>query len=386
MTHGIMSLENPTDLLQALLDASVEAIVVSDVDGQILLFSHGAQRLFGYSEKQAVGQNVRMLMSSHDRDSHDKYMHSYLETGKKRIIGIGREVVGRRRSGETFSLHLSVGDAISSGQHVFVAIMQDLRPRNRMRSQLSEDRRVISDLERTLATVHRSSTLGEMSAGIAHEINQPLAAMATYADAGRRLLNSESPPTDKLDYAFEQIAKQARRAGEVVARIRALSRREQTPRTVQSVNQVIEALMGLAELEARDSGAEISLQLADHLPEVKVDSVQIQQVLLNLIRNGIEAMVRPSQIAGGLQIYSEQVGEEIHVTVVDHGSGVAPDQRERIFQPFHTSKPSGMGVGLSICRTIARSHEGRLWCEENPAGGSRFVLALPIFVAKNEEG
>ncbi|MFK7955065.1 MAG: nitrogen regulation protein NR(II) [Lysobacterales bacterium] len=378
MESGIISLKNRSDLLDALLNAAVEAIVVSDADGMIALFSQGAQELFGYSEAQACGQNVSILMSDHDRHQHDGYMHQYMDTGQERIIGIGREVIGRHQSGEEFPLHLSVGDANNAGQRMFVAIMQDLRPRNRLRNDLDKERQTTLELERTLANVHRASTLGEMSAGIAHEINQPLAAMATFADAGRRLLVSSPPQLEKLDYALEQISQQAGRAGDVVERIRALARREDTPRALHDINGVIRALLALAELEARDRGAEIRLDLADHLPKPKIDPVQIQQVLLNLIRNGLEAMVRPSQISSGLRIESGVVDGEIQVAVVDHGSGVEPAERDKIFEPFQSSKPAGMGIGLSICRTIMRRHGGRLWCEENPLGGSRFVLALPL--------
>ncbi len=370
--------KDESGLLKALLDAAVEAIVISDELGEILLFNRGAHKLFGYTEEEVQGRNVRLLMADHDRAHHDRYMESYLSTGQRKIIGIGREVIGRHSRGEEFPIHLSVGHTSVDGRQLFVGIMQDLRPRNRLKSQLKEERRNISDLQQTLASVHRTSTLGEMSAGIAHEINQPLAAMSTFADAGRRLLAKDPPDAERLNYALQQIGEQARRAGKVVERIRALSRREETPRSPRQINEVIRELMELAELEARDSGTPIVLELADNLPLVDIDPVQIQQVLLNLVRNGLESMVRPSQISQGLQVISEQVEDEVRVAVVDHGTGVSEDQRERIFEPFHTSKPSGMGVGLSICRTIMRGHGGRLWCEENPAGGSRFVLALPL--------
>ncbi|MEM9181871.1 MAG: PAS domain S-box protein [Pseudomonadota bacterium] len=377
MMGEVITHKDESGLLKALLDAAVEAIVISDESGEILLFNRGAQTLFGYTEEEAQGQNVRILMGSHDHAHHDRYMESYLGTGQRKIIGIGREVAGRHRGGDELSIHLSVGHASVDGRQLFVAIMQDLRPRNQLQSELQAERRNISDLQQTLASVHRTSTLGEMSAGIAHEINQPLAAMATFADAGRRLLSKDPPDGERLNYALEQIGEQARRAGRVVERIRALSRREDTPRSTRPINEVIRELMELAELEARDSGAPIVLELEENLPPVDIDPVQIQQVLLNLIRNGLESMVRPSQISQGLYVISEQVDGEVRVAVVDHGTGVHEDQRERIFEPFHTSKPSGMGVGLSICRTIMRGHGGRLWCEENPAGGSRFVLALP---------
>ncbi|MEM6936393.1 MAG: PAS domain S-box protein, partial [Pseudomonadota bacterium] len=255
MMGEVITHKDESGLLKALLDAAVEAIVISDESGEILLFNRGAQTLFGYTEEEAQGQNVRILMGSHDHAHHDRYMESYLGTGQRKIIGIGREVAGRHRDGDELSIHLSVGHASVDGRQLFVAIMQDLRPRNQLQSELQAERRNISDLQQTLASVHRTSTLGEMSAGIAHEINQPLAAMATFADAGRRLLSKDPPDGERLNYALEQIGEQARRAGRVVERIRALSRREDTPRSTRPINEVIRELMELAELEARDSGA-----------------------------------------------------------------------------------------------------------------------------------
>lgn len=378
MVRDILSTETDSDLLKTLLDAAPEAIVVAGADGRIILFNTGAENLFGYTAEQARGQDVSMLMSDRDSASHGDYMDRYMGTGEKRIIGIGREVIGRNSAGEDFPLHLSVGDASRGDDRMFVAIMHDLTQRTQLQAELRDERAHASELERTLANVHRSSTLGEMTAGIAHEINQPLAAMSSYADAGKRLISQESPDLDKISYAFNQIAEQARRAGGVVERIRALSRQQETPRELNCINEVISALMALLEMEARQSGAPIDLKLADNLPKLYLDAIQIQQVLLNLARNGLEAMVRPSQISRGLRIETQRVGEDIHVAVTDHGTGVELDQRERIFEPFQTSKPSGMGVGLSICRTIVRGHGGRLWCEENPEGGSCFVMALPI--------
>lgn len=364
-------------LLQALVNASVDGIIVIDREGIVHLFSAGAQRMFGYRGEEVLGQNVSLLMTSEDRSHHDDYLQRYHRTGERHIIGIGREVRGRQKDGEEFPLDLSVGEATDAG--LYIGILRDLRQREHLEQLLHEEREQVRDLERSLAHVHRASTLGEMAAGIAHEINQPLAAISSYADAGVRLLSGEPVKTHRLSYALEQIGNQARRAGKVVQRMREMAGQDAAVLETVAINDLIGDLLELARLEARELDAPITLDLADNLPPVRVDPVQIQQVLLNLIRNGLEAMVKRSQARLGLKISSELVDPQtLRVCVTDHGVGVDPDQVESIFNAFHTSKPTGMGMGLSICRTIVRRHNGRLWYEPVPTGGSRFLFTLPV--------
>ncbi len=364
-------------LLEALLRAAVDAIIVITENGAVQLFNPGAEELFGYTSDEVVGCNVNMLMPDPDRSRHDGYLQRYLNTGQARIIGIGREVTAQNKRGETFPVELSVGQARLNGGKLFVGILRDLRQRDRLRSQLRDEREQVRELERSLAHVHRTSTLGEMAAGIAHEINQPLAAVSTYADGCRRLLERNRLEPDRIDLALTKIGEQARRAGEVVKRMRSLAKDQPGLLERRSINDVINELIDLARLEARESDAPIELRLADEIDDVVIDTVQVQQVILNLIRNGLEAMVTASQCQLGLLIITCQRDERVEVAVVDHGVGVAEDQLEQIFHPFETTKADGMGIGLSICNTIIRRHGGRLWCESNPDGGSRFVFTLP---------
>ncbi|MEO1574457.1 MAG: ATP-binding protein, partial [Pseudomonadota bacterium] len=209
------------------------------------------------------------------------------------------------------------------------------------------------------------------------EINQPLSDIATYADAGQRLVGSPEPDLQKLAYALRNIAQQARRAGDVVQRMRDMARDGESLRTNVSINDVLRDLLVLVELEARDSEAPIRLELAEGIGPVRVDQVQIQQVIINLVRNGLEAMVKRSQAERGVVIRTEDRGGEVAVSVNDHGEGVPEDRVDAIFLPFETSKPNGMGIGLSICSTIVQRHGGKLVYEPNPEGGSRFVFTLP---------
>ena len=374
-----MTIENAGDaLLGALLGAAVDGIVVIDRQASILLFSAGAQSLFGYTPAEVVGHNVAMLMPEPYHSEHDGYMERYLATGEARVIGIGREVAAQRKDGEVFPIDLSVGEAPMGGEVLFVGIMRDLRQRVGLENELSDEREHARELERRLTHVHRISTLGEMAAGIAHEINQPLSAIATYADAGQRIVSGAAPDLDKLAYAMRCVASQARRAGDVVQRMRDLARENETPRALLSVNDILRDLLVLIELEARESDAPIHLELDPSLPLVVVDPVQIQQIVINLVRNGLESMVKRSQAEQGIRIITRQHENEIRVIVVDHGEGVPADKVSTIFHPFQTTKPNGMGIGLSICSTIVQRHGGKLWYESNPGGGSRFLFSLPV--------
>ncbi len=376
-----MTRNNPDDrvtLLDALLDAAVEAIIVIDEQGAVTLFNRGAEKLLGHTEADVIGRNVNMLMPEPFQSAHDGYIHNYRQSNKAKIIGIGREVLALHANGTEIPVHLSVGEARLDSGRFFVGILHDQSQRAQLETELSSQRKQVSGLERTLAHVHRTSMLGEMAAGIAHEINQPLAAISSYADGGRRLLAASDSANADLIYALEKIGEQARRAGGVIQRMRGLARRQEPPKDYHDLNQVIADLIELAQLEAHESEAPIELQLAETLPQVKMDPIQIQQVVLNLVRNGLEAMVKRSQAALGLIIVTEQSAEQVQVAVVDHGVGVPKDKQQRVFEPFQTTKPTGMGIGLSICATIVRQHGGKIWCEDNPAGGSRFVFTLPI--------
>lgn len=612
-------------LLEALISSAVDAIIVIDHRGTIRLFSRSAERLFGYLGSEVVGKNVNVLMPEPYRSEHDGYISNYHATGRRRIIGIGREVKIRTRDGQELPVDLAVGEARIDDETLYVGIIRDLRQRRHLEVMLEQERRraervfdlvevvivgidqagrvlianrkghellgvepgvigtpwlervhpedretvdrliaevfdsppaaprsaeyrvgadpdldhlfawqhqfvpssetgdpdlllctgidmtethrmsqllrrneeqlrltfeqapvgiarldlkgqlveinttlsqflqcqpqalvglpfqrllderdlgrfevllagladdpaggqamscglgfeattikarlfigairdpegqpinllvqvedrsrqaaaetEIDHLRARLAHVQRLSVMGEMAAGIAHEINQPLGAIATFSDGARRMLAGEPPKLDEVNYALDQIGAQARRAGDVVRRMRAMSKGQTQSRQSVDLNQVIRDLVGLAELESRNLGAPLKLDLQDDLPPGLADEVQIQQVILNLIRNSLEALATRSQARQGVTISTRTDNERIVVCVADHGIGVSEEFTRKVFEPFYSSKPSGTGMGLSICSTIVRAHEGRLWHEPNPGGGSRFLFELPL--------
>src|ERR1051326_9141540 len=295
--------------VQSILDTIPEAMVVIDERGIVQSFSATAQRLFGYSPAEVTGQNVKILMPLPYRDEHDGYIGRYLRTGERRIIGIGRVVVGQRKDGSTFPMELAVGEMNSGDAGFFTGFIRDLTERQQTEARLQE-------LQAELVHVSRLTAMGEMASALAHELNQPLSAIANYMKGSQRLLETS---TDQ-------------RAGQV--------------------------------RDAMDKDA--------------------QQVLLNLLRNGIEAMdgcARRDLVVATALLPDNMV----EISVADTGSGIAPEVAAQLFQPFVTSKPQGMGVGLSISRTIVEAHGGAIAPRPNPGGGTVFSLTLPA-VAKEEVG
>ena len=357
--------------LRSILDTVPDAIVVIDAQGSIQSFSPAAERLFGYDNAEVVGRNVNILMPTPYREAHDSYIARYLRTGERRIIGIGRVVTGRRKDGETFPMELQVGEFAFSGNRYFTGFVRDLTERQ-------EAERRIQDLQAELLHASRLSVMGQMASTMAHELNQPLTAVTNYLEAGRQLLATGVGGPERINEMMEKAIAQAQRAGDVIRRLRGFVSKGETERRIQSLNQLVEEALALALVGARQRGVRASLELDHTLPPVFVDHVQIQQVVLNLVRNAIEAMeqVERRELTIGTRGVREQGMAE--VIVADTGPGIAPELVDRLFQPFVTTKATGMGLGLSICREIVEAHQGRLTMAPVSSGGTVFRVTLPI--------
>jgi two-component system sensor kinase FixL len=357
--------------LQALLNAAVDAIVLSDSQGRIMAFNPAAEKLFGYRSADIVGERIEILMPEPYRSAHAGHMRRYLETGAAHIIGIGREVLAVKSNGEVFPIWLSVGEAVQGNTRSFVGIIRDLS----LQRAAERERHA---LEARLEHVGKFSLMGEMAAGVAHEINQPLAAIATYAEAVIRMLSHEALDRDSLLQACNGVAAQARRASQVIENLRNLTRKREVKREMLDVNDIIRDAMTLVEADANAAGIPVAVQYAPKLARIYADAAQLQQVLLNLTRNAVDAMSNSMQKTRGIQIATEAVGEErVRLSVRDHGAGVSPRLADDIFHPFVTTKREGLGVGLAISRTIVESHGGELTFREVPEGGAVFVVSLP---------
>ncbi len=356
---------------RALLDAAVDAIVVIDHQGRIETFNSAAEAMFEFSAREVLGKNVSLLMPEPYRSEHDGYIRNYLDTGNARIIGIGREAQGQRKSGIVFPIDLSVGEIPTADQPRFVGIVRDITERKQSEDEIHQTRERLSQFGRL-------STLGEMAASLAHELNQPLTAIATYTQACQRLIESGESDNEEILAALKKCNSQAQRAGEVIRRLRQFVKKRDLGRREVNCGDLIRDIAALAEVDARDNRIPMTIDVADGLPKIMVDAVQIQQVILNLIRNGIDAMMGMDQYDKGISVsVSELKNDKIKIAVKDHGSGITKEAEEKIFQPFFTTKSSGMGLGLAICRSIIESHGGVLSFTKNPAG-TTFYFTLPV--------
>ncbi|MAD15222.1 MAG: PAS domain-containing sensor histidine kinase [Alteromonadaceae bacterium] len=361
--------------LNAILNATVDAMIIIDHTGTIELFNAAAQRMFGYSVQEVIGKNIKMLMPEPYRKEHDQYLDNYMKTNQERIIGIGREVKACKKDGEIFPIELSVGEVKESSHKQFVGIIRDISDQVQARSD------AIANRER-LAHVTRLSTMGEMAAGIAHEINQPLSAVSSYAQACKNLLQRENSLADafqkqKLTDTLEKISNQALRAGEVIRRLREFVKKRNTEREYINFNDLIQDTIDLAKVDTRllDHGIQLDLCSAP-TPCLLIDQVQLQQVLFNLIRNAIDAM--EDQPSAPVVIQSKWINEQyLEVSICDTGYGITEENRARLFHPFFTTKTSGMGMGLPICQSIIQSHGGELKHSAGSPQGSVFSFTLP---------
>jgi two-component system, LuxR family, sensor kinase FixL len=360
-------------LLRSILDTVPDALVVIDDRGIIRSFSTAAERLFGFRSDEVVGGNVSMLMPSPYREEHDSYLARYLGTGERRIIGVGRVVVGQRKDGSTFPMELTVGEVAGAEALLFTGFVRDLTER--------QDReRRMNELQAELVHVARVSELGQMASALAHEVNQPLTAMTNYLNGVRRLLAAGNPAA--AQQAMERIAEQADRARQIIQRLRALVRREETERRVENLLKTIEEASALA-LVGVGSRVRLDIRVDRDATEVLIDKVQIQQVLLNLIRNALEAMAHSPRRE--LTITAVPANGVVEITVADTGPGLPESARARLFQPFVTTKPGGMGVGLSVCRGIVEAHRGKLTATNAEAGGAVFRFTVPRPTEKHPE-
>jgi two-component system sensor kinase FixL len=356
--------------LASILDTIPDAMIVIDEHGIIHSFSAAAERQFGYTIAEVIGKNIKMLMPSPYRENHDGYIERYLGTGERRIIGIGRLVVGQRKDGSTFPMELAVGEMHSGERRFFTGFIRDVTHRQETEARLQE-------LQSELVHISRLTAMGEMASALAHELNQPLLAIVGFMKGAQRLLASGEGEgrSSMLRDAMDKAAEQALRAGQIIRRLRDFVGRGESERRVESVKKLIEEASALALVGTKDQGVRVRFQFDPAVDLVLVDKVQIQQVLLNLVRNAVEAM-EASQKRELVISTATDDDAMIAIGVSDTGSGIAPEVASQLFQPFVTSKRHGMGVGLSICRTIVEAHGGLIAAEPNPGGGTVFRFTL----------
>ena len=356
--------------LRSILDTDPDAMVVIDEAGLIREFSPTAERMFEWRASEATGQNVSVLMPEPYRAAHDGYMERYFRTGEQRIIGKGRIVVGQKKDGSTFPIELAVGEMQADGQRYFTGFIRDLTERQEAEARLQE-------LQSELVHISRLTALGEMASALAHEINQPLSAIANYLRGSRMLLEREDAQLDRVSDAIGRASEQALRAGEIIRRLRDFVSRGETERTIGSLPKLVEEASALALVGAKEHGIRVTYDFDPAIDLVLVDRIQVQQVVLNLVRNAVDAMAESPSTDRALTITIGPAEDGLaKVVVSDTGPGIDPEVADRLFQPFITTKRTGMGVGLSISRTIIEAHGGKVFAAPSPAGGAMFGFTV----------
>jgi len=364
------ALREQAERLRSILETVPDAIVVIGENGLIESFSPAAERLFGWKAAEVIGRNVSMLMPSPYRESHDGYLDRYRNTGERRIIGIGRVVVGQRRDGSTFPMELEVGEMKTAGKRAFTGFVRDL-------TESQDTDRRLQELQSELLHVARLSDMGQMASALAHELNQPLTAVSNWMIAARRTLKVKAPDAPATITEFmDKAISEAERAGEIIRRLRSFVERGETERAAENINRVVEEAAALAMVGAKESGVRALFDFNSDLPPVWIDKIQVQQVVMNLVRNAIEAMSESKhrQLTISTALVDDRM---VEVSIVDTGPGLPADVAARLFQPFTTTKDKGMGLGLSISRSIIDNMGGRLQAKPNPDGGLIFVFSLP---------
>lgn len=356
--------------LASVLDTAVDGIVVSDQQGRILVFNKACEELFGFKAVDIVGERIEAIMPPHFAREHSGYVDGYLETGTKKIIGIGREVQGMHKDGTVFPIELSVGEAVTPAGRQFIGIIRDLRPRKIVEERLKE-------LQSQLVHMARISAMDEMGAAIAHELNQPLTAVMLYLQAIQRRARNGDALDEKALGVLNKAVGEAERAGKIIQRMRQIVEKRDPQRKSVDIVDLVDETVNLTQLGKNEPSIEIRRENDLPAPVIEIDPVQIQQVIVNLVRNAMEAVRDAPERWLKVSVRTEQ--EKVVVEVADSGSGISEQQVSELFKAFSSGKRSGVGLGLAISRTIAQNHGGDLSVDPGGNGrGARFLLSLPL--------
>jgi PAS domain S-box-containing protein len=364
-----------------IIDTTSDAVITMDSGGTITTWNKQAEVIFGWSNAEAVGQRMSdMIIPQQHRIAHERGLLHFLATGDGPILRRRIEVTAVRRSGVEFPVELEVSPIAVGAEWVFSAFIRDITDSKRAQEELR-------NTQADLAHMTRVMTMGELTASIAHEVNQPLAGIITNASTCLRMLAADPPNVDGARETARRTIRDGNRASEVVTRLRSLYSKKDATTELMDLNDATQEVIALSLNELQRNSVVLRSALDDDLPRISGDRVQLQQVILNLLRNASDAMSgvddRPRQL---LITTEREEGERVRLTVQDAGVGFDPQAVQRLFQPFYTTKNDGMGMGLSVSRSIIEGHQGRLWATLNDGPGATFAFSIPHAGERASEG
>ena len=373
--------EHRSRSLAAIVESSDDAIISVGLDGFVVTWNRAAQRMFGHTEAEMIGQPILKLAAP----DYEAEMTDILDRIRRGVRVDHHETIRRHKNGSL--LHVSLTESPiydADGQLTGASkVLRDITRARAAEAALEESQARLQELHSELLQVSRLSAMGQIASAVAHELNQPLTAIGNYMEAVNALLDrGPDLPMERLRSVVEKTGEQAVRAGQIIQRLRELANRGETQKRIEALPPLVREARELALIGIRQTG--VNIRLPDNLPEVAViaDKIQVQQVLLNLLRNAAEAVA--AQDDREIALLAEEKGSVVEIAVLDNGPGIPEEIRERLFQPLVSTKKTGMGVGLSICHSIIEAHSGRLWAEPNPAGGTIFRVVLPMALAGDE--
>jgi PAS domain S-box-containing protein len=353
------------------VEASPAGIALVDQAGRITLVNTAAEQIFGYPRTELVGQSVELLMPERFHRRHQGQRADFFAAPSARSMGIGLELFALRKDGTEFPVEIGLSP-IQTEEGIFVlTVIVDVTARKQAEAEVQRQRAELAHLSRV-------TMLGELSGSMAHELNQPLTAILSNAQAAIRFLAHDTIDLDEVRDILKDIVEQDNRAGEVIRRLRLLLKKGEVQQQPLDLNDVVQEVLKLMRSDLVNQNVVAHTELTADLPSVKGDRVQLQQVLLNLVMNACDAMHGNAPADRQLVLRTELGADKaIHVSVSDCGVGLAPDKLEQVFMPFYTTKSHGLGLGLSVCRTIITAHGGNLWAANGAERGAIFYFTIP---------
>ncbi len=359
------------------VEAASDAVISIDEHGMITLANPATKSVFGHEPAELIGKPLTVLMPEAMSTLHQAGYKRYLETGERRLNWRGTEVIARRANGTDFPVEVSFGEMTAHEGKIFTGFIRDISEKKRAQDDWRQAQEELRHTQAELARMMRVMTMGQLTASIAHEVSQPLSGIIMNASTCLRMLHSDPPNLDGARETVRRTLRDGNRATDVITRLRTLFSKKQTNIEPVDLNEAAGEVIVLLSGELKKNSVILQQQFGDTLPPVMGDRVQLQQVILNLVRNASDAMADVNDRPRRLLVRTQTEGDDVHVFVQDSGVGFDPETADRLFESFFTTKQEGMGVGLSLSRSIVEAHRGRLWAARNEGPGATFAFCIP---------